>query len=36
MALLMDKLVAYLVTRKRERKKKRKKGEILELLCKVS
>jgi len=36
MALLMNKLVEFLVNKKKERRKKRKKGEILDIICKVN
>ena len=35
-AVMMTKLVQFLINRKKERRRKRKKGEILEALCKTS
>ena len=35
-ALIMTRLVEFLVNRKKERRRKRKKGEILDVLCKTS
>ena len=32
----MQRLVDYLVAKKKERKKKRKKGEILDVVCKIT
>ena len=36
MALIMTRLVEFLVARKKERRRKRKKGELLEVICKTS
>ena len=35
-ALIMTRLVEFLVTRKKERRRKRKRGELLEALCRTS